>query len=323
MTRHADALALAEDLLTDVELAQTSTSHRALKASRLARLTRNAEAQVWIEYEIHGVPDTEAGKRWMTKTSRWLDEDKEKGLWGSAAEIESWRDSGQRALDAHAAPLQLSGDMLLSITNSRNAAIATYTTSVHRMQRVLSTIDAQIYRFATDTDAELKYSEIQASLFERSRESVEGTLVAVAGDALKKIETIGERLSSGDEDAASHAMTTCRQLIDNVADHVFTPCDDPYLIGEKPLEVKANNVLNRINAFVHKSGVTGSRAARIRRALADLYGRISTGVHKTDGVDTHEAQYLFLNTYVLLGEILTLRPHSEEVPHTDVDRQEL
>jgi hypothetical protein len=62
-------------------------------------------------------------------------------------------------------------------------------------------------------------------------------------------------------------------------------------------------VLNRINAFIHTCGVRGGRADRLRRSLSDIYGRVSTGVHAD--VDGHEARYLFLTTYVLLGEILT------------------
>ena len=64
-----------------------------------------------------------------------------------------------------------------------------------------------------------------------------------------------------------------------------------------------NAVLNRINAFVHTCGVRGGRADRLRRGLSDIYRRVSTGVHSD--VDGHEARYLFLTTYLLLGEIFT------------------
>jgi hypothetical protein len=99
-------------------------------------------------------------------------------------------------------------------------------------------------------------------------------------------------------------MTTCRRLIDAVADHVFPAQDEPYSLGDQGLSVKQNNVLNRINAYLHRAGVTGGRADRLRRSLADIYGRVSKAVH--DDIDGHEARYLFLTAYVTLGEVLTL-----------------
>ena len=104
-------------------------------------------------------------------------------------------------------------------------------------------------------------------------------------------------------------MGTCRRLIDAVADHVFAARDEPYELNWQTLTMKQNAVLNRINVVVHTVGVRGGRADRIRRSLSDIYGRVSTGVHSD--VNSHEARYLFLATYVLLGEVLTLsRPDS-------------
>lgn len=93
--------------------------------------------------------------------------------------------------------------------------------------------------------------------------------------AAKSIESISERPISGDETAVLQAMTTCRQLIDSLADHVFPPPDGQYQIGEQALNVKADKVLNQLNAYVHSAGVTGGLGARIRRTLADLYDRDS------------------------------------------------
>lgn len=94
--------------------------------------------------------------------------------------------------------------------------------------------------------------------------------------------------------------------MDSVADHVFPASDTPYVLNGQPLSVKQNNVLNRLNAHVHGRGVPGGRASRLRRGLGDVYERVSAGVHAD--VDGHEARYLFLTAYMLLGEVLTL-PH--------------
>jgi hypothetical protein len=52
-----------------------------------------------------------------------------------------------------------------------------------------------------------------------------------------------------------------------------------------------------------QASLFGDRAVRIRQTLAGVYSRTSKGVHSE--VDAHEARYVFLTKYVLLGEILT------------------
>jgi hypothetical protein len=141
----------------------------------------------------------------------------------------------------------------------------------------------------------------------------------MAADALQSIVSISERLNSGDETAVSQAMTTCRQLIDAVADHVFPPSDAPYRLGEQDLDVKANRTLNRLQAHVHRSGATAGHASRLRRTTADLYDRVSASVHRSDGVDVQEARYLFLAVYITLGEILTLPGAASSADTNDRD----
>ena len=172
------------------------------------------------------------------------------------------------------------------------------------MSKILGAVDAEVYQYAGDVYAELQFSEIQASLFQESQEAVDATFATMAGSALTKIESINERLGNDEAEAISQAMTTCRRLIDAVADHVFAAREEPYSLNGQALIVKQPNVLNRINAYLHGVGVTGGRADRLRRNLADTYGRVSKAVH--DDIDGHEARYLFLTTYVTMGEVLTL-----------------
>lgn len=42
----------------------------------------------------------------------------------------------------------------------------------------------------------------------------------------------------------SHALTTCRRLLESVADHVFPPQGTPYRLGEESLDVGPQKTLN-------------------------------------------------------------------------------
>lgn len=74
--------------------------------------------------------------------------------------------------------------------------------------------------------------------------------------------------------------------------------------AEATLSVNAQNVLNRLQAYTHASGIAKSRRDRLCRTLSDLYERCSAGAHAEVTID--EARFVFLQTYVVLGEILML-----------------
>ncbi len=177
------------------------------------------------------------------------------------------------------------------------------------MRAVEGAVVSMIYEFASRTYYELLFSDLQAELFATAQSEIDARLAPMSGKALTKIESISERLRAGDSEAVSQAMTTCRRLIDTAADELFSPRDEPYLLGDQLLEVKANNVLNRLQAFVAEAGVPGARRARLRQTFANLYGRTSAGTHAE--VSITEARYLFLQTYIALGELLSLRELTE------------
>jgi hypothetical protein len=58
--------------------------------------------------------------------------------------------------------------------------------------------------------------------------------------------------------------------------------------------------------YVRQHTQSKSRQQRLRQALRGIYERVSAGVH--DDVTPSEARFLFLETYVALGEILALAP---------------
>jgi len=56
-SRAAEAVAVSEILLEQLENQRVPTSQVLLKAKRLARLLRDADAQKWLTYELSGYPD--------------------------------------------------------------------------------------------------------------------------------------------------------------------------------------------------------------------------------------------------------------------------
>lgn len=67
----------------------------------------------------------------------------------------------------------------------------------------------------------------------------------------------------------------------------------------------ASKTRNRIRAYIRQSTHSQSREERLSKNLTLLYDRVSAGVH--DDVDADEARAIVLNTYLLVGEIMTLQ----------------
>lgn len=132
MSRQQEALVLAEEVLTDVELSRGTVDKHVLKAMRLARLMRDDQAQRWLGYEIRGVPSTDHGQQWMTRVGRWTDRKEGKGYWIPITQLEATRSGSAAARETLGGPLSLSGDMLVVAMGDRSRSISVYTNNGSR-----------------------------------------------------------------------------------------------------------------------------------------------------------------------------------------------
>ncbi|MFE3618248.1 AbiTii domain-containing protein [Streptomyces anulatus] len=303
MNRQEEVLLLAEQLLADIELKRLAATDIVLKASRLGRLAGHDDLQTFLRYEREGYPSREVAGEWVTRAGRNRPEDK----WFSAplTQIEAVLESSQQAMEALKGGGNYSGDMVPIAAREHDQRIVKLSQSLTPCLTVRGAVLATIYSLVTEIYHELLFSQLQSTLFEQARVRVDGALAQASGSALDKIESVSDRLREGAPESVSQALTTCRRLIDSCADHVFQGREGDYVIGEQPLKVGNGHVLNRLQAYCHQQGISKSRHDRIRKTMAELYSRCSAGTHAD--VTIQEARFVFLQTYVLLGEVLTLR----------------
>lgn len=304
MNRQEEALRVAEELLTDIELERLKASEIVLKASRVARLVGHEELTTFLGYERNGYPTDGTATDWIGRAGRWSD-DEGKFYPGSISKIEANLDAANQSVTAMQGGGNYSGDYITIASREHDNRIASHANVAGVMSGVCGQVVATVYDMVAEIYHELLFSELQATLFVDTQTKVDGSLAAASGSALGKIERVSDRLRDSDPESVSQALTTCRRLIDSCADFVFPAQNDPYQIGdEATLNVGQQNVLNRLQSFTHAHGVPKSRRDRLRRTLSDLYGRCSAGTHAE--VTVEEARFVFLQTYVTLGEILTL-----------------
>lgn len=142
-------------------------------------------------------------------------------------------------------------------------------------------------------------------MFSSARQDIDGLLMELGAEAIAKIDSAYERLSKNDTEAISQGLNSCRRLIDQSANALFPPTDQPRIVGNETRKLDESRVLNRLKAYIDDNTSSDSRRTRLKQAIDNLYGRTSSGVHAD--VTATEAQYLFLETYVLIGELISMR----------------
>jgi hypothetical protein len=169
---------------------------------------------------------------------------------------------------------------------------------------ICSRVKGLIYDFVSSIYYEKLFSGYSESIFETYKSSIDLLLAGKCNEVLEKIPSIFERLSNGESEAVSHALTTSRRIIDSFADAISPPSEELIEIDGNTLKLDAAKHQNRINAYIHLKTDSKSRKIKLRQTLSNLYGRVSSGVHSDVSID--EAKALFLEVYLFLGEVLSL-----------------
>ncbi len=167
---------------------------------------------------------------------------------------------------------------------------------------IRSRVIAHIHSFICETYYKLAFSGAAESIFEQHQVAIDNLLSVSAPEVLEKIPSISDRLAAGDVEAISHAMSSCRRMIDALADAVYPPSDKPENIGGHEIPVTKDKYLNRIYVALWKRCASESRRKRLNQSLHRINEKASSGTH--DDISAGEARALFLSTYLVLGEIL-------------------
>lgn len=301
-SRSEHILALAKELLDDIELSRLSAEALLLKASRLARWVGSDEIKYWIGLEMKGYNSSnEISLKYMDQTGRWIDKEKNKGYWGPLAQHEAAIDAENIKLKTMSTP-DTSGDSAFPVMKMYQRQLVSTTNYIAKLSGIKSKVLAHLHSFVTEIYYEKEFDNLSESIFEKYKSEIDTLIAAHAGDVLERIPSVMSRLSEGDQESISQALTTVRRIIDSFADSIFPPTDETISMGGNDVSLGANRHQNRINAFVHQRIESKSRKTKVRQNLANLYDRVSNGVH--NDVTAEEARALFLNTYLLLGEVL-------------------
>ena len=294
-------ISLAKELIDDIELTRLDAQSILLKATRLTRYVDNEEVRKWLRFEMQGYASKdEVSLEYMSKTRRWTDKAQGKGYWMPLAQIVALKESFSLKLKGLSIPNTDSTFIANNVSSNINQAAS----DIARFEGIKSAVLSLIHDFATDVYYERVFDGLAESIFDSYKKEVDLLIARNTGDVLDKIPFVINSLSDAEPESISQALNTCRRIIDAFADNVFPATDDTVEADGNSISLKRDKVKNRLTTYVSQHCDSKSRAKKLRDNLSNLYDRVSSGVH--NDIDCEEAKSLFFNTYLILGEILTL-----------------
>jgi hypothetical protein len=177
---------------------------------------------------------------------------------------------------------------------------------------VLSRIRQAVHDYLVATEEELDSGRTDSKFFDQVYDRINLLLNEYAPDAAVNFVAAQERATAGDEEAISHALTSCRRMIKSLADALY-PATGEEIVGSDGLSRKMTDdaYKNRLLKYVqdkvgrHKSG------AVLQAVIGDLGNRLSAldalaskGVHANPSLE--EANTCVLQTYLLAGDLLAI-----------------
>jgi hypothetical protein len=311
LTEDQYILELSRELLDDIELDRLASDKLLLKANRLARLTGSDEIRQWLGYEMQGYnSQDQISVRYMSLTGRWIDFNEKKGYYGPLAVQEQTIETLKARIDATKIS-SIEGDWAFRVSTDTRNAHASLGQQIAVIAGIRSRVLGLLHTYISGVYYERQFADTAASTFESYKRSVDSLIAEKAGGVLTKMPSVVARLREGDGEAVSHALTTCRRILESLADAIFPPAEGTFEINGNQLSLDASKYQNRLNAYIAQRTSSASRRTRLRQNLSNLFDRVSTGVHSD--VTTDEAFSLFVNVYLFLGELLLLpSPDTEE-----------
>jgi hypothetical protein len=327
-----EALSLSSEILRNVELSELPLANIVLKASRLARLLNEFDIQKIMEYEAGGYPSIPTGvtaEVWRLgiaagRKYEILDPKTNKSnpymYLESIGELEEQLQITEASLAAARDP-----DVSISSANPHQYVWSptgnfvernTIRQAVTQAAQRLGSRRTLIYQYALRKHYELKFSSIADDVFGRIRERVDATIGQTIPDAVHRLSAIYENLRSENPEDWSNAVHSCRRLLQDLADALFPPTNERVveIKGEtRRVKLDKDHYINRIIAFVSDASASrrfqdlvGSHLSFLGDRLDSVFLAAQKGSHSTI-VSREEADRYVVYTYLLLGDILSLR----------------
>lgn len=337
MTLAQESRELLRAALDAFDLPTNTVSASARRALRIAALRRDYVNQLWLHHELidlsGGKGQDPAGAKIRQQLTALLsaeeaqhetfqvlvryqrhrqESDSTNVLASSLGQLESLLAEYRRVYDGMVIPSNLTPIDTYMYARDVDSGKAKLIPLIQTHEMILERVKSSIHSFLVATECELEWGQQEASLFLRAQEYINTALAQHAPAALGKFVAAQERLYSGRPEDLSHALTSCRRMIKDLADALYPPTGDTITGPDGvPRKMSDDAYRNRLLQYVREQIGSHAQGTVVQKTLDSLGSRLksldalaSKGVH--EDVSAAEAETCILWTYLLAGDLVRI-----------------
>lgn len=177
---------------------------------------------------------------------------------------------------------------------------------------IIERVRQSVYDYLLTAESELQAGTTTATPFERGMEYLRSALAERSPAALEKLTAAEASLEAGTPEDLSHALTSARRMLKDVADALYPPTDEVIVGDDKVERVMSEDAYrNRLIQFAKEhveSRLQGKVMADTLRSygqrLTNLDSLASKGVHGE--VSRAEAEQCVMWTFMLTTDLLRI-----------------
>ncbi len=156
-------------------------------------------------------------------------------------------------------------------------------------------------------------SFITNEMFRRVSERIEKAIIIFNPEFQDKLHAINTNLLSANSENLSNAVHSCRRMLKDTADILYPPTNEEKEIGNKKIQLKSNNYINRLIAFINENSnsknyknLIGSHLKFIGERLDSIANASQKGTH--DAIPSQEEADRYVTyTYLIISDIVQLK----------------
>jgi hypothetical protein len=335
-------LSLTREALADFADPNYRLSIIVRKAIRVAQLRNDSVHLWWLNWEMTSPDDTDARDRYQREARSFDDREDLKALKNELAEgyISSRKrrnlDADYNLVDApivdtnsidtieahiielpeilgnllprHQPSLIFGGDVeakKLRMNVGSNLLAS-------EQKSVLRRIAQRVYEYLSSVEKDILFGAMNADIFEGYRQYIDARLPLISPQAVEQVNSAYRRLSEGDREARSQALTSCRRLLKSIADAVYPARAEPVTGKDGKLHALTDaKYVARLWQFVYERIGGHASGDLLLASVEDIGNRLdrlnefsSKGVH--GDVSEFEVRHCIIQTFLVVGDILHL-----------------
>tara|TARA_R100000935_G_C2817564_1_gene158050 strand:+ start:233 stop:1414 length:1182 start_codon:yes stop_codon:yes gene_type:complete len=194
---------------------------------------------------------------------------------------------------------------------------------IYNINSHLSYVNKYCYSYISSLIDKLKYSGTVKSSFDLLKDAVDDKFLEINPELCEQLMLAFKAISSDNKEEWSQALTTCRRLLESLADSLYPANDE--VINKRTF--KQNQYINRLWQFMHEA-IQSDTNKDLAKAHIDYLGSwlqtnntaTNKGVHSE--VNQLEATKFVFHIYLMLADLLdyldnsvtlSIKPHISKV----------